>query len=72
MNWILVVDRILDLAIFGLLTVEKAQQIKAEIDVMRAEGRDPTDEEVELLFTRLDAAIEELKGHSERLNDGNR
>lgn len=63
MQTVEVVFKLLDLAVAGSLTYERATQAKAQIDAIVAEGRDPTSAEWDSLFAesdeldlRLDAA----------------
>lgn len=52
--------KVLDLAAVGALTYERAVALKAQIDAMQAEGRDPTDAEWAALFDAIDADSAEL------------
>lgn len=63
MDYVALALRILDGVIAGTMTLERAQQAKAQIEAIVADGRNPTVDEWSALFTesdeldlRLDAA----------------
>lgn len=68
MNVTDLIARLLDLVIAGTLAVEKAKELKAKLEEMKAENRDPTPEEWDALFATIDADAERLDEADKRLN----
>lgn len=60
--------RLLDLFVAGSLAFEQLQAMKARLEQMKAEGRDPTAEEWEELFGSIEADSARLDAADKRLN----
>lgn len=68
MNAVLVAMRLLDLLVAGTMAYEQIQAIRARLQVMQDEGRDPTAEEWASLFAEIDADAARLDAADKRLN----
>lgn len=56
LNTLLIIDKVLQLAQLGLVGMEKLKQVQAQVEAIKAEGRDPTDAEWASINARLDSA----------------
>lgn len=61
------VIQLLDGVVLGTITIEGLQKVRQELADMQAEGRDPTDEEVDAMFTRIDADADAISAARDRL-----
>jgi len=50
-----IILKLLDLAAAGAMTFERIQQLRANINAMQAEGRDPSAEELAALLDAIEA-----------------
>lgn len=63
-----IILKLVDLAQAGVATAEHWQQIRARIEAMVAQNRDPTIAEWNALFDEIDADSAALDAASKRLN----
>lgn len=68
MNWVSVVQLVLDGVVTGVITLEKARALNAEIKQMQAEGRDPTPEEFAAQYLHSTELDQQLDAVDKRLN----
>lgn len=63
-----IVLKLIDLAEAGALTVGKITELRANIQAMQAEGRDPTPEEWDQLFDSIQVNTDRLDAADHKLN----
>lgn len=68
MGSVLIVLRLLDLLVAGLGALPQIEALKAKLALFKAEGRDPTPEEWEELFSAIETDTDRLNAADERLN----
>ena len=61
MGTVEVISKLLDLVVVGTMTYERAMQLKATIDAIKAQGRDPSDAEWLALFDDIKTDSDRLK-----------
>ena len=60
MNAVTAIIKLLDLFIAGSMAYDRVMLLRAQLETMQAEGRDPTEEEWAALFTENDTLSDQL------------